>query len=242
MKLAVKDSLAWLGKREKTFWILLTLVTMLLWLFMAIAAEIVAGEIFTMDETILLLMRNADNPEVAIGPPWLQQVGQDITALGGNAVLTLISIWVMLFLYLVNKGRLALVVLLATGGALLASLLLKSGFDRPRPEVISHATLVYTSSFPSGHSMLAASTYLTMGALLAQSQKRRRIKALIIITSVLLTFLIGISRIYLGVHWPTDVVAGWAVGAAWAVGCSYLARHFARQDSQPAIIEVDKNG
>nr|WP_301003592.1 phosphatase PAP2 family protein [Arsukibacterium sp.] len=135
----------------------------------------------------------------------------------------------MLFLCLINKGRLALVVLLATGGALLASLLLKSGFDRPRPDLVQHATMVYTSSFPSSHSMLAASAYLTMGALLAQSQSRRRVKALIIISSVLLTLLIGISRIYLGVHWPTDVVAGWAAGAVWAVSCFFLARQFTRR-------------
>lgn len=230
----MKDSLAWLGKREKTFWIWLALALMSLWLFMAIALEVVAGESFTLDEKILLSMRTPGNPENPIGPPWLEQVGQDITALGGNAVLSLVSIWVMLFLCLINKGRLALVVLLATGGALLASLLLKSGFDRPRPDLVRHATMVYTSSFPSSHSMLAASAYLTMGALLAQAQRRRRVKALIIITSVLLTLLIGISRIYLGVHWPTDVVAGWVAGAAWAAGCAFLARRFIRQTVKPA--------
>lgn len=224
----MKDSLAWLGKREKTFWIWLVLVSMSLWLFMAIAVEVVAGGSFTLDERILLSMRNADNLNDLVGPLWLKQVGQDITALGGNAVLSLVSIWVMLFLCLINKSRLALVVLLATGGALLASLLLKSGFDRPRPDLVQHATMVYTSSFPSSHSMLAASAYLTMGALLAQSQSRRRVKALIIISSVLLTLLIGISRIYLGVHWPSDVLAGWAAGAVWAAGCAFLARRLIR--------------
>tara|TARA_B100001059_G_scaffold93153_1_gene92299 strand:- start:35413 stop:36111 length:699 start_codon:yes stop_codon:yes gene_type:complete len=224
----VRDNLAWLGKREKSFWMLLALVTVSLWLFMTIATEVTAGDGYTLDETILLLMRDADNLEDTLGPPWLEQIGQDITALGGNAVLSLISIWVMFFLLLTHKGKLALVVLLATGGALVASLLLKSGFDRPRPDLVAHATLVYTSSFPSGHSMLAASAYLTMGALLAQSQPRKRVKALIIISSVFLTLLIGFSRVYLGVHWPTDVVAGWAAGSVWAVACSFLARHITR--------------
>ncbi|MAA95918.1 MULTISPECIES: phosphatase PAP2 family protein [unclassified Arsukibacterium] len=232
----MRNCLAWLGKREKSFWLLLALVTMSLWLFMIIATEVVAGGSFKLDETILLLMRDANNLEDTIGPPWLKQVGQDITALGGNAVLTLASIWVIIFLLLTNKAKLALVVLLATGGALLGSLLLKSGFDRPRPDLVTHATLVYTSSFPSGHSMLAASAYLTMGALLAQSQPRRRVKALIIISSVFLTLLIGVSRVYLGVHWPTDVVAGWAAGSVWAVACSYLARHTTRKP-----LETDSN-
>lgn len=229
----MKNLLAWLGNREKAFWILLVLVTASLWLFMAIAEEVLEGETLALDKSILLLTRDADNPEDLLGPAWLQQVGHDITALGGNTVLTLLSVWTMAFLYLTNKRRLAVVVLLATGGALLASLMLKTGFDRARPDLVRHATIVYTSSFPSGHSMLSASAYLTLGALLAQSQQRRRVKSLIILTSVVLTLMIGVSRVYLGVHWPTDVVAGWAVGSAWALICLILARRFAPRNIQP---------
>lgn len=222
--------LVWLGSREKAFWILLAGGMALLWVFMALAGEVAESETMAVDRTILMLMRDADDPADAVGPPWLQQVAQDITALGGNAVLTLLSIWVMAFLVLTDKYKLAVVVLVATGGALVASLMLKSGFDRARPDLFPHATTVYTSSFPSSHSMLAASAYLTMGALLAQSQSRRRVKALIIIASVFLTIMIGISRVYLGVHWPTDVVAGWTIGAVWAMACSYLARVIAHQN------------
>ena len=193
------------------------------------ADEVMEGETLELDKSILLSLRNPADHEDPLGPPWLEQVGQDITALGGNTVLTLLSVWVIVFLTLVKKRKLALVVLLATGGALLASLMLKSGFDRARPDLVTHGTQVYTSSFPSSHSMLAASAYLTLGALLAQFQTSRRVKALIMFTSVLLTLLIGLSRIYLGVHWPTDVVAGWTVGAAWALMCWYISRQFVHQ-------------
>lgn len=226
--------LVWLGRRERAFWILLSGAMALLWVFMEIADAVVQSETLAIDKTIMMLMRDAEDPANAIGPPWLQQVAQDITALGGNAILTLLSLWVMAFLFLTEKRKLALIVLVATGGALVASLMLKSGFDRARPDLFPHATTVYTSSFPSSHSMLAASAYLTMGALLAQSQSRRRVKALIIIASVFLTVMIGISRVYLGVHWPTDVVAGWTVGAIWAMSCSYFAR-LAHQNSQSKI-------
>lgn len=223
--------LDWLGKREKAFWVLLSAVMVLLWVFMEIADGVAESETMAIDRTILMMMRDADDPAHALGPPWLLQVAQDITALGGNAVLSLLSIWVMAFLFLTDKHKLAVIVLVATGGALVASLMLKIGFDRPRPDLFPHATTVYTSSFPSGHSMLAASAYLTMGALLAQTQSRRRVKALIIIGSVFLTIIIGISRVYLGVHWPSDVVAGWTVGAVWAMACSYLARASAPKHS-----------
>lgn len=106
---------------------------------------------------------------------------------------------------------------------LLASTLLKQLFARPRPDLVPHAQLVYTSSFPSGHSMMSAVTFLTIGALLAGAQSSLRLKAYLLGSAALLTLLVGASRVYLGVHWPTDVLAGWTAGAAWALLCWAIA-------------------
>lgn len=223
-----KNILAAIGSKEWTIWVTVAIVSALLWAFMEIADDVMEGETRHFDEKILMSMRDANDLSDLKGPAWLEEVGKDITAMGGNTILSLLSIWVVCFLALTGKRKLALVVILATGGALLASLSLKFGFDRARPELVPHATIVYTSSFPSGHSMLSASTYLTLGALLARSQKRRRVKAFIVLTSLIITLLIGVSRVYLGVHWPTDVLAGWTVGSAWALACWYLARRLQR--------------
>src|SRR5690606_9934798 len=143
-----------------------------------------------------------------LGPPWLEEVGRDITALGGNAVLILLTLAVLGYLLMDRKPRLALVVLIATLGALCVSQTLKHTIDRDRPDLVPHNSVVYTASFPSGHSMLSASTYLTLGALLAATQRRKRIKMFILFMCTFVTLLVGISRVYLGVHWPSDVVAG----------------------------------
>jgi undecaprenyl-diphosphatase len=102
---------------------------------------------------------------------------------------------------------------------MLLSTLLKMGFDRPRPDLVPHGALVYTASFPSGHATLSAVVYLTLGALLARVQPRLVLKLYLLGLAILLTVMVGVSRVYLGVHWPTDVLAGWAVGAAWALLC-----------------------
>lgn len=115
--------------------------------------------------------------------------------------------------------REALYVLLAIGGGLLVSLALKAGVQRPQPDLISHGARVYRASFPSGHSMLSAIVYLTGGALLALAHERRAVRLYLIGCAVVVTLLVGISRVYLGVHWPTDVLAGWAGGSAWAALC-----------------------
>ncbi|RYZ98946.1 MAG: phosphatase PAP2 family protein, partial [Moraxellaceae bacterium] len=168
--------------------------------------------------------RNPADLSDPIGPRWVEEIGRDFTALGGNAVLTLLTLATVGFLIFEGKRRIAVVVLVATMGALSVSTALKYSFDRERPDLVPHGSVVYTASFPSGHSMLAASTYLTLGALLARVQQRRRMKVYILLVAITLTVLVGISRVYLGVHWPTDVMAGWIAGAGWALMCWLLAR------------------
>ncbi len=123
------------------------------------------------------------------------------------------------YLLLTGKKRAALDVVLSIAGGIVLSSLVKAGFDRPRPDLVPHGSQVYTASFPSGHSMMAAVVYLTLGALFSRLRASVRVKAFVLSFSVLLTLLVGVSRVYLGVHWPTDVLGGWAMGAAWALLC-----------------------
>lgn len=210
--------------QAKAIWVPAALVVGSIGLFLLLMMLVSDGGPLTIDEAIFMFLRNAENPDLPGGPSWLTQVGQDITAMGGNTVLIILSMLVMLYLYIVQKRELIWVVLLATGGAILLSLLLKMGFARPRPDLVTHATTVYTSSFPSAHAMVSASVYLTLGVLLARIHHHPMMKVFIIMASIFLTVIIGVSRVYLGVHWPTDIVAGWAAGVVWAVACCYLAR------------------
>ena len=123
------------------------------------------------------------------------------------------------FLTLTRKGFAALFVLASVVGGVLISQTMKWAYARPRPELVPHGAEVYTASFPSGHSMMSAVVYLTLGALLARTQADRAVKTYVLVMAVILTVLVGVSRVYLGVHWPTDVLAGWALGGAWALIC-----------------------
>ena len=127
------------------------------------------------------------------------------------------------FLAMTRKGYAALFVLASVIGGVLISQTMKWAYARPRPELVPHGAEVYTASFPSGHSMMAAVVYLTLGALLARTQADRAVKVYILAVAVIVTVLVGVSRVYLGVHWPTDVLAGWALGAR--VGADMLACH-----------------
>ena len=181
------------------------------------------------DERVLLSLRRADNPEEPLGPRWLAEAARDVTALGGVAVLTLVVCAVGGFLVLVRRWRtLALVVGSTVGGAAVNALL-KSLFARPRPTVVPHLTHVLTESFPSGHAMLSAIVYLTLGALLAQLVERRWLRAYLVGVALTLTLLIGLTRVYLGVHYPTDVLGGWMAGLAWALLTATLARAVKRR-------------
>ena len=176
-------------------------------------------------EMILLGLRHASDLATPIGPVWLVKMMTDLTALGGTTVLTLITVLVVLFLVLRGSTRTAAFVTVSVLGGWLLSTALKFGVARPRPELVSHLVVVGDFSFPSGHAMLSAVTYLTLGALLSRIEERRSLKVSYLITALLLTIMIGCSRVYLGVHYPTDVVGGWTAGLAWATLC-WLASHW----------------
>lgn len=193
------------------------------WMFIELADEVIEGETTTVDEKILLSLRNPDDKTDPIGSAFVEDIGRDLTALGGGAILFLLVFGAAGFLCLIHKQRTAIFMLIAIGSGTLVSQLLKLFFDRPRPDLVPHGSYVYTSSFPSGHSMISAVTYLTLAILLARVTQERRAKIFIIAVAVFTTILVGVSRVYLGVHWPTDVAAGWTAGAVWALLCDQVA-------------------
>ncbi len=176
------------------------------------------------DERLLLLFRNPADASDPLGPPWVEVVVRDISALGGILALGLVTVAACGYLWLKRDRGLALFIAISVCGGTLVNTLLKGAIERPRPDIVSHGTSAALSSFPSGHAMMSAAVFLTLGALLAQSAGQARIKIYILSWSVLLTIMVGISRIYLGVHWPTDVIAGWIAGATWAVLCLFVGR------------------
>ncbi|HSG39942.1 MAG TPA: phosphatase PAP2 family protein [Thermoanaerobaculia bacterium] len=197
--------------------------------FAELAQDVREGNTSSFDREILLSLREPADRSDPLGPRWLEGMMRDFTALGSHGVVTLLTLGVCTFLALDGKKRAALLVLIAIGGAMAWSPLLKEAFQRARPDLVAHGAYVYTKSFPSGHSMLAAAAYLSMGSLLARVQARRRLKAFLIGFAVLITLIVGFSRVYLGVHWPTDVLAGWTIGGLWALLCWVLARWLQRR-------------
>ena len=193
------------------------------WLFVLLAGEVREGDTAAFDRTILLALRTPGNLADPIGPTWLEETARDFTGLGGHAILGFVTLATLAYLVMTHRRGAAWLVLAAIGGGMVASALLKIGFERPRPDLVPHEVRVYTASFPSGHAMLSAVTYLTLGALLARIHGPRRVKIFFIAIALVLTVVIGCSRVYLGVHWPSDVLAGWCVGAAWAALCWYVA-------------------
>jgi undecaprenyl-diphosphatase len=185
--------------------------------FANIASEVLEGETKTIDTKILLLARNGSDIAEPLGPQWLQEAMRDLTALGGNALLTLITLAAFFYLIAVRKRGAALYLTVAVISGIIVSTSLKLGFDRPRPNLFPHGSYTYMPSFPSGHSIMSAIVYLTLGVLLAEAQPNLRLKIYIFSVAVCLTILVGISRIYLGVHWPSDVLAGWIGGLSWAL-------------------------
>lgn len=225
----LERALAWLGRHELGSVIAFATLSAGTLAFLKIASEVAEGDTASLDRRILVALRSPADLAKPIGPAWLEEVARDISALGGIAVLALTTLAVVGYLALIRRPRAAaLVGLAASGGAGLAQLL-KDAYHRPRPEVVPHLARVISSSFPSGHSMVSTSVYLVLGALLARLEERLVVKAYLLLWALGIATLVGVSRVYLGVHWPTDVLAGWAAGAGWASACWLIARWFQRR-------------
>lgn len=188
-----------------------------LWAFFGIAGEVSEGETLGLDRKILLALRNPADPSDPIGSRSLQEAMRDVTALGGVTVMTLATVVGVVAFLLHRKrwhaGVLAGTVILAD----VTSETLKSLYGRPRPELVPHGSYVYSASFPSGHSTMSAATFLTLAMLIASLEPNRGTKRMVFALAVALVLGIGVSRVYLGVHWPSDVLAGWCLGSAFAL-------------------------
>ena len=200
-----------------------------LWGFVELAEVARDSSARAFDTEILLAFREAGQTDNPIGPLWFEEAMRDITGLGSTIVLVMVTAVTIFYLLLIGRWRTALLVLVTVGGGQILSSLLKLGIDRPRPDLVSHLVDVQTLSFPSGHAMMSAVTYLTLGSMLAGIVPGRATKIYVLGVAVLVTLMVGVSRVYLGVHWPSDVLAGWCAGFAWAMLCWLVARHFFRR-------------
>jgi undecaprenyl-diphosphatase len=229
MLMRFSKALSYASRLERGILAVLALAATSLSVFVYLADEVMEGSTRSFDSRVLLFFRNRQDLSDPIGPRWFEEMMRDFTALGGTAVLTLLTLFVTGFLVMSGKRRSALLVAGSIVLGTILSTILKLAFDRPRPDLVPHGMDVYTLSFPSSHAMMSALVYLTLGALLARTQKSVRVRIYLLVCAILLTFLIGVSRLYLGVHWPTDVLAGWAVGSCWALLSWLLARWLQRK-------------
>ncbi len=218
------------GNVELTTISLMVLIVVGFWGFAELAEGVLEGDTTSLDAKILMLLREPNDSNVPIGPWWLQEMGRDLTAFGGVAALALATLSTAGFFLLTRAFSSAVFLLISVGGGIGLSTFAKDMFNRPRPDLVPHGSLVESASFPSGHAMMAAVTFLTLGILIAKTLPQRRLKIYVLSIAIVLTLLVGISRVYLGVHWPTDVLAGWIAGAAWAILCFTVSRAIERPE------------
>jgi undecaprenyl-diphosphatase len=221
---------------QKSMLIAVFAIACLVFAFGFVAQEVFEGKTLAFDRWVILALRDPANPSVPAGPAWVQEAARDLTSLGSIIVLAIITLAVAGYLLLARQRASAWLVLIAVFGGIALIDVLKALFARPRPDVVAHAARVFTASFPSGHASLSAITYLTIAALLVRDQPSPRISVYFISLAVFLTIVIGISRLYLGVHYPTDILSGWCIGAAWAIACWAIAAwfHADRQAKSPS--------
>jgi len=191
-------------------------------IFGALAAAVSTGLTDRFDEQIHVLLRLSSG---ALAAPWMQELGRDATALGGTAVLTFVTLATVGYLLLARRlGAAALIAVSVAGGQLLQEIL-KAYLARPRPPMVAPVSYADLDSwsFPSGHAMMSTIAYLMLARLILREQARLPARIYVLMVTITLILGIGLSRVYLGVHWPTDVIGGWTIGLAWALFCSGFA-------------------
>lgn len=200
--------------------------------FLILAGIVMRGATDNFDIQILRSLRNPSYPWKPIGPEWLFEAMRDITALGGATIVFLITLIASGYFLIKKEYTLLALILVATIGGAVLDLELKEFFGRVRPSLFPKLVEVKTYGFPSGHSMMSTIVYLSLASLMIRIQGHRLYKVYVISVALFLTFIIGISRVYLAAHYPTDVFAGWMMGLAWASLCWYISWHFYRMKSE----------
>ena len=203
-----------------------------LFVFAKTVDEVTEGETDHVDRVIVEWVTSLHSPK------WFDEIMRDCTAFGGIFVLSLTTFAVGVYFGAKRLWSALVFLLVSVVGAWALSMGLKHIFNRPRPQIIEHGSYTFTTSFPSGHAMLSAAVWLTLAVMLARLEKSYYLKAYFVLLGLFVSGMVGISRVWLGVHWPTDVLAGWALGTVWAIACWFLARYLQQRGKIEESIPV----
>jgi undecaprenyl-diphosphatase len=225
----LERGLSWLYTQDLLLIAGFSLLAALLWIFVEIAQEIGDAETHALDRALLLALRSDAAGTDPIGPIWVERAALNLSAIGSGAVVTLLVLTVSGYLLLAARPRLALFLVTCSAGSGALVMLLKNVFQRPRPDVVVPILEASGLSFPSGHAVISAALYPTMGVILALAVQPLRLRLYVVSVAIAFALLVGATRVYLGVHYPTDVVAGWSIGFAWALLLGLLARILERR-------------
>jgi undecaprenyl-diphosphatase len=231
-----------LVRREFMLLVTVLVIVASLWIFLILVDAVREGTILQFDDAVLLSLRHARHEEIPRGPAWLAEVMRDITSLGGGPVIALVTFSVAGYLGLRKKYQALTMLIIAVIGGILLDVGLKDLIGRARPSIVPHFIAVGSLSFPSGHSMMSMVVYLVLSVLLTPQIPDRRTRVYVIAVALFLTLIIGISRVYLGVHYPSDVLGGWSLGLAWATLCWFAAWYIERRRAaRISLNEVEQN-
>jgi len=203
--------------------LLILLVSLAAGVFFWTADEMREGETLLRDRQWLLALRAPNDVASLLGGASALQLAREVTALGSPWFLVLLVGGVGGVLFAMHQRRLATFIVVSTSGGALLNTGLKHVFERARPDLVPHEVIVANASFPSGHAFGAAMVYLTLAALLTFRMQPRAARVILLALAIGLTLAVGVSRVALGVHWPSDVLAGWAAGSAWALANWFIA-------------------
>ena len=227
MKRHLRKGVDWFRARDLQVVATLAAIGMLILIFFSIADEVSENSTQRFDEAILLALRAA--PDDPLGPYWLEAGVMHLSALGSGVVTTLIVIIVTGFFALSGHWRYAGLMVACAAGCGIVMSLLKGLFERARPTVVTHIDPPGGLSFPSGHSSISAALYMTLAVLIARQLDQRRLRIYVVAMGVMMMVLVGVSRLYLGVHYPTDVLGGWTIGLTWALICGLVVRQLGKR-------------